>query len=363
MKSQAEEVLVLQNEWDSKNTPAMQRRGVLIRDEIPDFLSANIDKIKKALRIAGEDIGFEGSDGTGLKTQIPWVRCHSQSHSPNPREGWYCVYLFRADGSGLYLALAHGSTRWENGEYRARPPSELAAYVTWAKNVLDSELARAPELSDSIALGGRGNLGPAYESSTVASIFYSRESVPKSKKLLLDLERFCRLLAKLYEAESLGRAPYAVSIDTVAAEELVSAIAAPSKPTRRGQGFGLKSHERIAVDRRAMAVASSHLVGMGYEVEDVSRTHPFDFVATKAGVSIIVEVKGTTGPPGSIILTRNEVDAHKQRHPLNALLIVHSIDLDRASKVPYASGGIALMESPWDINLGDLRPLSYQYIF
>lgn len=110
-----------------------------------------------------------------------------------------------------------------------------------------------------------------------------------------------------------------------------------------------------------MAVAHEHLTAAGYVLEDVSRNHPYDFVATKGGHSIIVEVKGTTGGLGSILMTANEVTAHREKHPANALIVVHSIELDRTSKPPHATGGIPHVISPWNINAAALKPLSYQY--
>src|SRR5947199_3884333 len=124
MKAELLEVLALQAEYSPKNTPAMQRRGTFIRGLIPQELASISERLKSALGRHGSDLDFQGRDGTGRKTRIPWVRFFSQARSPNPRNGWYCVYLFDALGEGVYLELGHGSTTFEEGEFRPRPPEE-----------------------------------------------------------------------------------------------------------------------------------------------------------------------------------------------------------------------------------------------
>ena len=121
MRAELVEVIALQHEYTSENSPAMQRRGVLIRELIPNKLASISEQLKSALGPHGYDLDFQGRDGTGRKTRIPWVRFFSQARSPNPRKGWYCVYLFDALGEGVYLELGHGSTTFEEGEYRPRP--------------------------------------------------------------------------------------------------------------------------------------------------------------------------------------------------------------------------------------------------
>ena len=76
---------------------------------------------------------------------------------------------------------------------------------------------------------------------------------------------------------------------------------------------------------------------------------------------MIVEVKGTTSIGDQIVITRNEVAAHRARHPNNALIVVHSINLMRHPENPKADGGELLMLSPWNIQEDELRPLAFQY--
>jgi len=303
---------------------------------------------------------FEGRDGTGPKSEVPWLRFYSEARSPKAHQGWYCVYLFSATGSNAYLCLAHGSTRYENDEFRPRKPEELAELVQWARNHLGAD-AMSGRQSTEINLEAKGSLGPAYENETVCAVQYEALAIQEESVLLQDVLRFAELLTRLYDAEDLGRSPDGEDSEARLLQTALDAIVAPQRTRASGgQGFGLTHAERTVVDRHAMALAEKYLKKAGYKVTDVSRNNPFDFVAVKDEAKVIIEVKGTTSTAQSILLTANEVAAHRRHYPANALIVVHSIDLDRTSKPPAASGGKLCFVFPWSIDESTLKPLSFQ---
>ena len=111
--AQIREVLELQSQYTSKNTPAMKRRGILIRNEIAASLNENLVRFKSKSEIAIEDLWVQGKDGDGNKAEIPWVRVGSKELSPSAMKGWYVVFLFSATGSNCYLSLGHSSMIYE----------------------------------------------------------------------------------------------------------------------------------------------------------------------------------------------------------------------------------------------------------
>lgn len=342
----------------------MKRRGEIIRNEMHQWLLRNCKAIASLMGPVGNDLDIKGKDGVGPKSRIPWVRFFSSARSPNPREGWYCVYLFRANGSGFYLGLCHGATRWEGGEFKPRSEIELTNLVNWARQELSSDISNDPQLVKDIALDAPdADLGKAYERCTAVAIFYSIASIPSNNQLLKDAQKFARLLSILYDAEDLGRAPYSAELQTRFFEKRRDKVRFESPEHTSGQGFGLTQAERKAVELRAVELAANHLELEGFAIQDVSRNRPYDFIAEKDGNKFIVEVKGTTGHWRSIFLTHSEVAAHKKHHPLNVLLIVHSIILERRSKLPKASAGILKEFTGWTINDANLKALTYQYSF
>src|SRR5262249_11051821 len=69
------------------------------------------------------------------------------------------------------------------------------------------------------------------------------------------------------------------------------------KPRRQGQARSLAPLARAAVESHAMKCVQRHYREAGWDVGDVSRSQPFDFLCTRNGdVELCVEVKGTTAP-------------------------------------------------------------------
>lgn len=89
-------VLELQPSWTAANTEEMKARGVVIRQELPEFLRTHGPALADALGTPHDNLGVEGRDATGLKTEIPWVRVFGREQSPRATTGWYVVYLFSA---------------------------------------------------------------------------------------------------------------------------------------------------------------------------------------------------------------------------------------------------------------------------
>ncbi len=131
--------------------------------------------------------------------------------------------------------------------------------------------------------------------------------------------------------------------------------------TRSGQGWGLSGRERKAVETCAMQAAIQHYKGQDYDCIDRSVGHPYDLECAKGPNVRFVEVKGTTGAPKAVFLSRGEVD-HVWRHEGECDLFVwHGIDLVRHDDGPAARGGRACILAPLDLKRGDLSPICYEY--
>lgn len=353
------EVLSLQPMYLSSNTPEMQRRGRLIRQEIPHEIGEVRGPLAKAMGIDVTDLLIEGRDGTGLKAEVPWVRFAYRERSPSATTGWYVVWLHRRDGAGVYLTLAHGSTTFVSGALVARSDIELSSLMEWGRRALGSELASQTRLITKIDLASKAPLALAYEKSSLAAFYYPAVALPTDSEAISDMLLLATLLGRLYEAERLGQTPLSVSPDIVDAEKATTAIAKPSRNT--GQGFNLTSTERIAIERHAMSIVTAHFEAKGYAVKDVSRNEPYDLLATRGKESLIIEVKGTTSSPSSILLTKNEVRLHQTCYPRNALAIVYGITLSKGA-APQAFGGTLSVTQPWLLESDRLTALSFSYL-
>ncbi|MFF7802057.1 MrcB family domain-containing protein [Streptomyces olivaceus] len=360
-------VLELQPSWTAANTDEMKARGVIIRQELPELLRMHGSALADALGTPPDNLGVEGRDATGLKTEIPWVRVFGREQSPRATTGWYVVYLFSAGGDRVYLSLNQGTTVWTGGDFKARKTEDLRARVGWARPILADQVAGRPELRDEIQLDATRPLGRGYGPGNVLAFEYSRDALPSQAVLIEDLLYMLGLLRTVYEAERLApHIPGDPAPEVLEAERTAAIVAGrrtrrAARPMRSGQGFRLTAGERSAIERYSVAAATAYFEAQGWNVKDVGNRESFDLELKRGEELLRVEVKGTTSAGHDVILTRAEVEKQRRYYPANALVVVHSIVLDRTAADPVASGGVLHCTSPWEIADDDLTVISYAY--
>lgn len=368
IKKQIHEVLELQKQYTSKNTPAMKRRGILIRKEIANSLNENLDRFKSKYEIAIEDLWVQGKDGDGNKAEIPWVRLASKELSPSATKGWYVVFLFSANGSNCYLSLGHASTTYDGDSMERRYQKALAPEVAeglmrWGREKLKLNDIQNSRLKFSRNLEAKGNLAEAYDRTSLCGFEYRKESIPADEQIINDVEFLLGLLSKIYQLQETD--PTIPGTESPEHQEAVAAIAQAAGrdltgPRRQGRSRLPQAHKKL-IEEHAVEVAMEQLKKKGFtNIKDVGKNHSYDIAAKLNGIDYYIEVKGTISLGEKVVLTKNEVLLHRQEHPNNALIVVSQIVLDR-SEPPSVKGGNVLFVSPWKINESDLEALGYDY--
>jgi MrcB-like, N-terminal domain/Domain of unknown function (DUF3883) len=349
-------ICALQPKYSSSNTPEMQERGYLIRTELAGELRDRIPALQGAFDGLFDDLSVDASDGIGRKTEAPWVRLHSKTMSPNPREGFYLVIHFAADGSAVFFTVGCGSTIWSGGDLRPVSDEELFKRTSWARSVIQQKWGTLAPFEDEIALGASAPLPKTFEKATAIA-----RRVPATDLESADVDSIlfqaAERLSEIYLAQLDQRD---VSQGDRDADEVVS-IVRPLRPQRRRQGAGLSAAERKAVELQAMQLAAEYLQSQGYQTKDTSSTESFDILASRDGLSIKVEVKGTTSDLcDSIMMTKNEVDLHRGEKGTTGLIIVSAIKLVRSDSGPTASAGKLEALLHWDIDEWEAAPIAFQ---
>lgn len=124
-----------------------------------------------------------------------------------------------------------------------------------------------------------------------------------------------------------------------------------------GQGFRSDAATNKAIEDHAMAIAKKHFIDEGFTV--TIKGKPYDLHCKKGRTELFVEVKGTQSAGVEVHLTPNEVAFAQANKDKMVLFIVSEV---RVSDRSIASGGNRLILRPWNIDAGELKPMSFTYI-
>ncbi|MEG4940520.1 MrcB family domain-containing protein [Microcoleus sp. F4-D5] len=172
-----------------------------VRNVVPKSISASL-KLPEIYRV-------KASAGNVSWAKIPWIAIFNKLVTDNLKSGFYCVYLFRADFSGVYLSLNQGIAdkrdRFGLGKSREilRVQSQLfkdrlgSDKIGEFSDPLDLKLDSIPKTTTS------RRLGLAYEAGNIASKFYSKESLPDDEELVGDVRKMLEIYFSLFEEVSL----------------------------------------------------------------------------------------------------------------------------------------------------------------
>lgn len=144
------------------------------------------------------DYIVKGSHGQGNWAEIPWICIFDKEITNIATKGFYPVYLFKSDMSGLYLSLNQGWTQYmeKYGVKIARIKIKENAAIL--KNKLRTVMNDFSY--DDINLQASGDLGKGYELGHVCGVYYSSTNIPNDSVILKDLRN---ILTVYREAKSL----------------------------------------------------------------------------------------------------------------------------------------------------------------
>ena len=348
----------LQPKWSSKNTVEMQERGVLVRKNLVESIRKHEKVLRDALGIYGNDMHIHGRDGSGRKTEAPWVRICSRTMSPRATEGFYLVIHFSADGSSVFVTIGHGSNNWHpDGSLVPFKPEKLAEIIRIGRGILNKRYGSSAPFVDEIRLGAT-KAGPEnFERATVCAKRLSIQELSDDVFIEYVIHAL-KMLSVIYEYRSLGFGQDAATL----CESDVMLVINPLRQAKFGQGFGASAADRKAVEMRAMDMTERWLGALNFtEIKDCSGSQSYDFSACRDSKVWKIEVKGTTAESGdAILMTANEVELHRAECGSTVLVIVFGIRLDRSGAEPVASGGTVWAEIGWDIDKWTQTPTAFR---
>jgi 5-methylcytosine-specific restriction protein A len=159
----------------------------LIRQEIPQRLFKTIGDEKRYL--------IKGSAGAGNWTTIPWIAIFDILITTTAQSGYYPVFLFREDMSGLYLSLNQGVTEIKE-KYKKDAKQVLKIKAEDYRAQLGNIPANFSELVINLKdKDSRSNLASLYEAGNIFAKFYDSKNLPTEELIIKDIFE----ILKIYE--------------------------------------------------------------------------------------------------------------------------------------------------------------------
>lgn len=180
-----------------------QKNNSLKDNEFAKFVRETVEGIIPEYLFPRDEYTIDASCGKGGWAEIPWAAVFYKELSDSAQRGYYIVYLFRADGSGVYVSLNQGYTRFTE-LFKSKEAKKKIEKVSkyWHANLNFLSNKNNPVFTvdpidlKSINKGGRPE---GYELGNICSKFYSTEEILgiSNEDLLKDLEYLKMMFAEL----------------------------------------------------------------------------------------------------------------------------------------------------------------------
>jgi 5-methylcytosine-specific restriction protein A len=177
-----------------------------IRGELRDVVALAVGDNERLL--------FKGSAGQGNWARGPWIGIFDKLVTSSAQSGYYPVYLFREDMTGLYLSLNQGMTEAKK-LYKSDAKTALKSRAANFRAMLGKEIADFPELSIDLRPSDPTNDTAFYEAGNICAKFYSEGHIPNEAQLVGDLTH----MVQIYETLIQGETNSEVSNTTVEGDE------------------------------------------------------------------------------------------------------------------------------------------------
>jgi len=134
---------------------------------------------------------IKASAGAGNWADVPWLSILNPSITESTQSGIYPVYLFRSDGSGVYLSLGFGTTELKK-QYGTALAKQKAEELRNSIRGLDNRL---DAWDQNVDLRSNTTLGKSYEWASAGAKLYPLENMPDEDALTSDLAELLDIYA------------------------------------------------------------------------------------------------------------------------------------------------------------------------
>lgn len=152
---------------------------------------------------ADKQFFIKGSSGQGNWARGPWVGIFDRLVTTGAQSGYYPVYLFREDMSGLYLSLNQGMTEAKR-LYRTDAKTALTSRSANFRAMLGRATSPFPENAIDLRPTAPTNDTAFYEAGNICAKFYAKNHLPSEEVLMRDVMTMVQLYSTLSQAIMAG---------------------------------------------------------------------------------------------------------------------------------------------------------------
>lgn len=179
---------ILNNYKQEKNNDfANNSLGSLLKNSITDYLKNIIDNSKYTL---------EWSIGKGQWAAIPWLAIFDNDITKSAQNGYYIVYLFKENMSGVYVTIMQGTTSVKQ-EFGKKVEDELIARSKYYSSHIMSKPQNFNTGEICLNITKKQSAGYLYQYGTILHKYYDKNNVPDEKILIQDLKTLLNIYNEL----------------------------------------------------------------------------------------------------------------------------------------------------------------------
>lgn len=154
-------------------------------------------EVAKVVDVFDSQYIIDPSVGKGKWADVPWLSILNPNITDTTQDGFYPVYIFKADGSGVYLSLMQGVASLSN-RYGKKEAKDKAEYI---KSYILKENNEPHEWDESsLSLNASSDRGRGYEDFSILSKYYAAEKIPDNETLTLDLKKMLEFYRQVIPA-------------------------------------------------------------------------------------------------------------------------------------------------------------------
>jgi 5-methylcytosine-specific restriction protein A len=164
---------------DFKKNPV----AAFLREDLPETVRG---VLSNAFGEAADDYLVKGSPGAGNWVKCPWCAILDPVITDSAERGFYPVYLFREDFTGVYLSLNQGVTDVRE-QYKAAGKKALKSRAVDFRNRLGKDELEGTLPDIDLRPASTGNFSADYQAGNIAGFLYAADALPSNELLVADL--------------------------------------------------------------------------------------------------------------------------------------------------------------------------------